>query len=350
MKQPDTPDFQTVLGGLQDTSRPLPMASLYHLSDLSRADLAALEDVWPQLPDERRLNIAQNLNDIAEANFEVSFDAVFRMALEDESPAVRAIAIRGLWEDEDPRLIATFLDCLHTDPDLGVRAAAATALGRFVYLSEIEEIPASHGRRVEDALLQVISGSDDLEVRRRALEAVAYSSRPEVPPLIADAYASPEPKLRVSAVFAMGRNADAARWGKQVRAEMESSDPEMRYEAARAAGELELQAAARELADLTQDDDAQVQEAAIWSLGQIGGTHARATLERLLENATDDEEAEFIQEALDNLDFTDEVHAFSMLEFGEDGEADELDLDELDEDDEEELDLEEFEADDEDER
>jgi HEAT repeat protein len=309
-----TPDFATVLGRLRDTAQPFPPASLYHLSDLSREDLAALEAVWSELPTERRLNVLQSLSDLCEANFEVNFDALFRLGLEDDDSGVRATAIRALWEAEDDDLIAPFIDFLQHDPDPLVRAAAASALGRFVYLGELEELTPAHKHRVEDALLDVISGSDELEVRRRALEAASYSSRDEVPPLIEAAYAANEPKQRVSAVFSMGRNADRPRWGRQVQAELGSAEPEMRFEAARAAGELELREAVPALADLLDDPDSQVREAAVWSLGQIGGDQARRTLTDLLETSDDEDEQDFIQEALDNLAFTDEVNAFTLFE------------------------------------
>ena len=80
--------FKSVLARLRDTSQPVPMASLYQLSDLAGADLAAFEAFWPELSTERRQAIVQNLQEISEANFEVSFDAIFRLALEDESPEV----------------------------------------------------------------------------------------------------------------------------------------------------------------------------------------------------------------------------------------------------------------------
>lgn len=311
-------EFATVLERLRDTSRPFPPASLYHLSDLPRSDLAALEALWVDLPAERRQNLVQSLNDLSEANFEVNFDAVFRLGLEDSDSGVRAIAIRALWESEDATLMAPFIEFLQHDPDPLVRAAAASALGRFVYLGELEELTAAQKRRVEDALLGVIAGNDVLEVRRRALEAVSYSSRAEVQPLIAAAFASDEPKQRVSAIFAMGRNADRPRWGEQVQGELESVEPEMRFEAARAAGELELREAGPALRELLDDTDTQVREAAVWSLGQIGGDFARRTLTELLDNTADEDEQEFVQEALDNLALTDEVNAFTLFELGED--------------------------------
>jgi HEAT repeat protein len=116
-----------------------------------------------------------------------------------------------------------------------------------------------------------------------------------------------------------------------VRAELGSIEPEMRFEAARAAGELELREAGPALAELLEDGDNQVREAAIWSLGQIGGEYARRTLTDLLKNSDDEEEQDFIQEALDNLAFTDEVNAFSLLELGDDHDDDGYAIDEADE-------------------
>ncbi len=324
--------FDAILARLRDSSQPVPAVSLYHLSDLSTSEQAALEALWPELSTERRQAVVQDLQEISEANFEVSFDTVFRLALDDESPEVRAVAIRALWESEDPKLMAPFIHSMQADPDPLVRAAAAGALGRFVYLGEIEELPAAQTRRVEEALLATIRGDDVLEVRRRALEALAFSSRLEVAGLIRTAYESDEAQMRVSAVFAMGRTADD-HWAAQVRAELESPEPEMRFEAARAAGELELAEAGPELVDLTADPDRQVREAAIWSLGQVGGQLARETLTELLEQAEDEETQDFIEEALENLDFSDEVQAFALLEVDPTDADDGLDSDESDDDD-----------------
>jgi HEAT repeat protein len=308
---PTAKEFARVLEHLQDTSQSLPAADLYYFSDLAGQDLEALEAAWPEVPVERRRGLMQDLDDLSEANFEVTFESVFRLGLEDEDAEVRTAAIDGLWESESPDLIAPLLDALQNDPAPEVRAAAASALGRFVYLGETDEIPARQARRVEDAVLAVAQGEDAPEVRRRALEAIAFSGREEVPPLIEAAYHSSDELFRVSALFAMGRSADD-RWAAQVLAELDSSRPEMRYEAARAAGELELTDAVASLARSAEDGDPQVREASIWSLGLIGGPEAKSVLLELLALA-DDDEADFIQDALDNLAFTDEVHDFSML-------------------------------------
>ena len=313
-----TQTFAAILEHLQDASKPFPAIDLYHFSGLSKNNLATLEEVWPGLPVERRRGVIHDLSDLGEANFEVAFEDVFRMGLEDEDAEVRATAINGLWEAEESDLIAPFIEFLQRDPDAGVRAAAASALGRFVYLGEIEELPEPQLHRIEDVLLATVNGKDDVEVRRRALEAVAYSSRAEVGPLISTAYTDPETKWRVSAIFAMGRTADADAWGAQVLGELHNTAPEIRFEAARAAGELELEDAAPTLIELLKDVDLQVREAAIWSLSQVGGPEARRALTRLMRKAEDDER-DFIQDALDNLDFTDDLQDFSMFILDEDG-------------------------------
>jgi len=60
--------------------------------------------------------------------------------------------------------------------------------------------------------------------------------------IIEAAYYHEDQRMRTSAVFAMGRSADPY-WSDLVINELQSSRPEMRYEAAMASGELELAAA-----------------------------------------------------------------------------------------------------------
>jgi HEAT repeat protein len=330
-KPPQANPFDRVLTHLRDANHTLPAKDLYLLSDLAGRDLAALTDLWPTLPAARRQALIEDLQELGENNFEVTFDAVFQVALADPEPEVRANAVRGLWEAEDDSLIAPLVDLLKNDPAVEVRAAAASALGRYVYLGELEKLTAGEARRIQNELLAVIQGPDDLDVRRRALEALAFATHPAMPKLIAEAYASPELKMRVSAVFAMGRSSDE-RWSDQVLAELHSADPEIRFEAVRAAGELEIAESVEALTELTADPDGQVRDAAVWSLSQVGGDDARATLLHLLEAAQeseDDEGEEYIEDALTNLDFTDDMHKMMLFGLDEDQLDDLDDLDDL---------------------
>ena len=308
-------DLTRVLARLRDTSQPFPARDLYQLSDLDREELGAVQAAWPEIDSKRRQAIIEDLAEISEANFEVNFNAMFRLGLEDGAPGVRAAAISGLWEDEDPGLIAPLIDFLQHDPAVEVRAAAAGGLGRFVYLGEIDDLPAPQARRIVGILLAVLNAAGDQEVRRRALESIAFSSRPEVAPLIEQSYGAHDEKLRASAVFAMGRSADP-RWAEPVNAELRSDQPEMRFEAARAAGELELEESLPALVVLLDDDAQAVRNAATWSLSQVGGPEAERALQGLWDEA-DGEQAEYLEEALANLAFNNDVHNLALLDLDE---------------------------------
>jgi HEAT repeat protein len=117
------------------------------------------------------------------------------------------------------------------------------------------------------------------QVRRRAVESMAYTGTQDVPKIIQEAYEHQDQEMQISAVLAMGRSADA-RWADIVISELRNPNPKMRFEAIRACGELQLRDAAPAIIDLTDDVDLGIKTIALWSLGQIGGRKARKTLER----------------------------------------------------------------------
>lgn len=296
-------EFEELLKKMRDGQTPLSISSLYGLSDLTRAEAQLFQKVWSLIDTKRRRWLIQSLVDITEASFEVDFSPIFRFCLNDEDEVVRSRAIEGLWEDEDLTLAGLLVRLLRDDPSESVRAAAATSLGRFVLLGELEKIEAAPAIMVEDALLGAIYDSHEtLEVRRRAVESIAYSGQAQVRDIIEMAYCDDEEKMHISAVFAMGRSADPL-WREIVIAELDNPNPEMRYEAARACGELEASDALSALIDLIEaDPDPEVQEMAIWALGRIGGKEARRVLEACCESE-DEALRQAAEEALDELDF-----------------------------------------------
>ena len=114
-------------------------------------------------------------------------------------------------------------------------------------------------------------------------------------------YVAENEQMRQSAVVAMGRSADE-RWSDTVLHELVSPDPEMRYHATRAAGELQLREAVVDLVELTNDADVRIQAMALWSLGQIGGATAKKTLQRFA-GGEDEGLASVAEEALQELEF-----------------------------------------------
>jgi HEAT repeat protein len=313
-------DIQHALGEL--AAGKLDDAVLYKLSNLHSEALAAFARAWPSLPDERRQRIVARLAEIAEADFEADYCELFKIAIHDPDPHVRAAAIEGLWEVDDVILVRPMVDMLRRDPSLLVREAAASALSRFALLAELGRLPARLAQKVWDVLWEAIHNpEEDLSVRRRSIEALAYFDRPEVRRVIEAAYADDEPKMRVSAVFAMGRSSDQD-WSEIVLAELETEDPEMRYEAARACGELRLIEATAQLSRLVTDVDPEVKMVAVWSLGQIATPEARRVLEICYEQG-DEALQDAADDALAEMDFMQGDVDFSMYDFGSE-EDDEL--------------------------
>lgn len=317
-------------------------SQLYALSRMNQEALEIFREVWPTIGTERRRNVMKELMEITEANFEVDFDPVFLLGLADQDAEVRATAIKSLWEHEMPALIRPLIHLLKHDEAVLVREAAAAALGKFIYLKELEEIDWGEANLAEEALLETIhQPTENLDVRRRAIESLGYSSDARIPSIIEGAYYSDNEKLQVSALFAMGRSADN-RWLPLIMEELDNPLAEIRYEAARASGELEAQGTAGKLIQmLSQDPDLEVQEMIIWALGRIGGTAAKEALEEYAEN---DNEALALaaEDALDELNmFGDGLVMYDFSGDGlEEGDDFELELDDEDDDDfEDELDF-----------
>lgn len=312
-QQPEL-SFDEVLTALKDIEQPFAARYLYRLSSLEGKELADLKSVWPTLPAQRRLGVLEDLELIAEGNTVMHFDAVHRMALNDEDSRVRVTAIRALWTTEQPSLATQFMKILENDKDTNVRAQAAAGLGRFVYLGEVGKIPAGTLKEVEVRLLDVLNGDEDPEIQRRALESLGYSSRPDVAERIEQAYEGGEEEWVVSALFAMGRSADD-RWGPAVIQSLSDHNADISKEAARAAGELELSEARPGLFDLLQNENSELRLAAAWSLSQIGGNGISDVIEELLEQTEDEDEIDLLQNALENLAFTEELAELNLLDF-----------------------------------
>jgi HEAT repeat protein len=310
--------FAQVLGELLDDSKPFHPRNLYRFSDLEGQDLIDFQQAWPQVSTRRRQAILEDIEELGETNYTLSFEEVCRFTISDSDPRVRELSVRALSEYEGSNLISLFLNLLANDEDSAVRAASATALGTYVYLGEIEELPAKTLDKIVDRLLETYRSADTSLVRRRALESLGYSSRNEIPDIIESAFSTGKHDWMISAIFAMGRTANP-RWGKTILEMLDSDDPELRYEAARAAGELELKPALTPLMNLLDDSDSDIRMAAVWSLSQIGGEGVQDALEQLYDETEDEDETDFIDLALENLMFTEDLEAFSLLELPPDG-------------------------------
>lgn len=296
-----------LIAALLEDQQPFPAQYLHIFSDITPADLEAVEKVWPQVSVKRKINLLQDLESLMEADTLVSCDDFARFALQDVDPNVRAQSISLLWECEDTRLISIFGDLLTHDANGNVRAAAADALGKFILLGELEEIPARSFRRAFDILVRSFSSELFEGVQQQILRSLSYSSDEKILPLIQEAYARPSKSWRIAALESMGRSADD-RWKANILEMIRSSDEDYQYEAVRAAGEIELKAAKSTLLDMLPDENqnSDLRYQIIWALSKIGGRDVREKIREMLENTEDEEEIDVLEMALDNLELSED--------------------------------------------
>jgi HEAT repeat protein len=280
-----SPIEQTIVE-LLNSDQQLLNSKLTELSNLSPEELQLFKGSWATVETKRRRQIVHRLFELAEDNLDLNFDSILKHCLTDQDEEVQSTAIEGLWENEEPSLISPLANLLEQAGTEKVQAAAATALGKFAMLAEDKKLRSPHVSRIEATLLAVIGDKNKpVEVRRRALEAAAPLSLPQVKAAITEAYQSENLKLKVSAIYAMGKNLDLS-WLPILIRELSSSDDEVRYEAAGACGELEEEETVPDLLKLINDPDSDIQIAAVQALGKIGGMTAKECLEDCLDNTS----------------------------------------------------------------
>lgn len=274
------------------------------LSDLSHDERQAIEPVWRVLPSTFKHQVLRALNEASEAMFELSFREIAGLGLQDDSSIVRSMSIELLWTDESAGTMRQLIHCAKNDPEHYVRASALKGLGPFILLGEYGTMPGELSRQAQ-RLTHVIhtDASEPLEVRRRALEALANSSHPSVETLIRAAYENGNHQLKTSAIFAMGRTCNKM-WQDILQDELENDDNECVYEAITACGQIQLEDGVQRIGELTLSDDREIQLIAIWALGEIGGKRAFEILSSLSETVEDDEGAAAIETALDSASFS----------------------------------------------
>jgi HEAT repeat protein len=300
--------LENYLKDLRDTGKPLVVSKLVNLSDLSREEMQTFWSAWGAIDVARRRQIVEMLVELAEDNFELDYNEIFRLCLGDGDGEVRAKAIEGLSECEERSLLDPLIGLLLGDLDDSVRAAAAAALGTFAMLAEFGELPAHDADKVEKALITAFNNKkEQIDVRRRALEAISMLSKPQVEDMIRQAYQSDSLEFRASALCAMGRTCNSD-WLSILLQELSSPYPQLRFEAAKACAELEAEEAVPKLIELIQDSDAQVQISAIDALGRIGGREAKQALQECMDNA-DDALGQAAEGALDEMKFWEDPFA-----------------------------------------
>lgn len=330
----EEPDFAGTLARLSAGEQLRP-GQMRHLGYARQADLPAWMAFWNSLGPERRLAFLSQLVEQAEADLHADFKLLFEPLLDDPDPAIRALAIEGLWERDDEAFARRLDRLLRRDADEEVRAQAAAALGPFILSAEEDddwspELLASHALLLDVAADEAASA----ELRRQALVAAAHSVRSSVTGLIGTFLATEDRLLRAGGLRAAGNAMDKS-FARELLEALDDPDPLLRHEAAMASGDMGLGHAVAPLANLAEfDPDLEVRLAAIAALGNIGSRPAVRALERMQTRLDPDDEdlGDAVEDALAMAELMGDLTALEAeglsLTPGDDDEEG-LDLDDL---------------------
>jgi len=278
-------------------------AILLGLNDITTEKLRAVHGAWQARSSLEKLALLHALQAVSEDRFDLDYGAFARYALSDSNEAVRVAALQLLWQDEKVESMRAVMQLTAQDPEPSVRLAAIKALGPYILLGEYGDMPADLARQAQSLALTVHEDpAQPLEMRRRALEALANSSHPRLPALIRNAYTQGNRELSISALFAMGASG-SQEWRAILLNELHSGDNERVYEAATACGRLQIEGSVQRLGELVLSADSDVQFAAIAALGEIGGRRAINILSALADSATEEELLAACEVALDEASF-----------------------------------------------
>ncbi len=314
--EPDAP-FEQVLDALLDDTCTIEPQLISRLSDLEGDAHLKIRALWPEIALERRLALLEDMDSLVEENHILSFEGISKIAIHDDNAQVRFLAVRSLGVYETTELIPELLLRVENDHDLNVRAACAFSLGRFAHLAEMDQLPTHTKKAIQECLFNIVNGDDKDIVRCQALESLGFITHLELPNIIREAFKSGNTSWQASALCAMGRSCDS-RWAPQIEVMLENPLPLLRIEAVRAAGELTLSGTKSQLIELLDDSISEIRLAAIWALSQIGGEGTIDVLTALLQETREDHEANFIQDAVDNVAVNEDFNFFGLMDFDDD--------------------------------
>jgi len=155
---PEEISIEAVVTALLDSNTSLKPRFLYRLSDLAGDDLARLIEIWPEIPAWRRQAMLEDMEQMFQVDYVLSFEPICRLALVDPDQVVRFIALRALQEYEIDDLIPIYLDLLENDENEDLRAVAAASLGKYVHLGEVEKLARPTLMEIEKKLLPACIG------------------------------------------------------------------------------------------------------------------------------------------------------------------------------------------------
>ncbi|MBN4064368.1 HEAT repeat domain-containing protein [Dehalococcoides mccartyi] len=290
----------------EDDDASIDYALLPELSRLTGPEADEFGQLWLEWTPERVLEIIERMIALCEEQPDVEFEVVYKQGLLHPSAVVRIASLKGLEESDDRALIRPLGEMLRSDPVVEVRAAAAVPLAYMSALAQMGKLSSRYQAALIDMLYGVLDDEREvLDVKLKALEAVAVFGGDRLTPHIESAFSSGDVSAQQSALFAMGRTSNPM-WVDKVIPDLEHDVVSVRYEATMAMGELGDEQHLKVLDAPLDDEDLTVQLAAISAVERIGGDVAKDMLQLKLVS-TEPRVVELVQQALQTLKDEDDL-------------------------------------------
>lgn len=300
---------------LLDENKPFDLQFLQFFSDISYDDLKKVKKVWSKVTQQRKVSLLQELENLMRIDTLISCDDFGVFALDDEDPVIKSQAINLLWECVDQNLATRFMSLLLEDKDPALSASAASGLGKFVLLGELDEIPKDLWKKIQNTLVEKYVSTSDQQLKQSILESLGYISSPQINDFITEAIKRPEKEWVLSALFAISRSANE-NWSKIILKKLDDLDPDVQLEAIKAAGELEIADAKETIIELLESSspEEEIHLQAIWSLSMIGGNDIQVLFQKMIDSSDSEKEAAMLEMAMDNLELTNSFEEFNLYE------------------------------------
>lgn len=300
---------------LLDENKPFDLQFLQFFSDISYDDLKKVKKVWSKVTQQRKVSLLQELENLMRIDTLISCDDFGVFALDDEDPVIKSQAINLLWECVDQNLATRFMSLLLEDKDPALSASAASGLGKFVLLGELDEIPQDLSKKIQNTLVEKYVSTSDQQLKQSILESLGYISSPQINDFITEAIKRPEKEWVLSALFAISRSANE-NWSKIILKKLDDLDPDVQLEAIKAAGELEIADAKETIIELLESSspEEEIHLQAIWSLSMIGGNDIQVLFQKMIDSSDSEKEAAMLEMAMDNLELTNSFEEFNLYE------------------------------------
>ena len=229
-------EFDDVLARLEGGANPT-ASDIQALSDLDAGQKKKLAAVWGRVPATVRTTVVTDAIAVSDDSVHVEFSRLAHVALSDEEPGVRLMAVEMLRETLDWASARKLEAVVKADSDESVSAAAAEVLGTFVLGIELNRIDETRGRTIVATLRAVAADQDQpMNVRAAAIESLGACSQEWVEGVILDALYEEEAPLRLASIRAMGASANK-KWLEYLVDQIASDDAQFREEAAVAVDE-----------------------------------------------------------------------------------------------------------------